>query len=415
MFDIWLKAKKARFYAIIALIGTVILTVIAVIMMFIMIFTTQNATCWNDDTTISESGEGFGGDWRDTNSKTYKNMRYAADRLQKEMKMSGDNIAAVLAVGLRESGFNPKAYNPAGEVKGIWQWGAGETNGNRYKDTKDTVEGQVQLAINELRSSHKSAMIDLANANNINSSLVAWDTKFEGVGENDPQRKVADTAKTAIEIKKVFALDFAGTIDPFAHNDGGTTEASSDANSNAISQAACDTGLASTSSGLPIAGQYSITGGYPNYGGLTGGDHYGVDFQTTKHDESSNDANVYAVHEGTVVSKGFDSVGGNSVVIKGTDNVYTYYGHAPSQTDIVVNIGDKVKAGQHISRQGHTGDATGTHVHFAVQTKSQYGWAPRTVGLKSAGDYLKLPAKAGTNVVVPSGPFTADKSESEKK
>ncbi len=60
-----------------------------------------------------------------------------------------------------------------------------------------------------------------------------------------------------------------------------------------------------------------------------------------------------------------------------------------------MNVGDKVKAGQHISRQGHTGAATGTHVHFAVQTKNQNGWAPMTVGLKSPGDYLELPKKRG--------------------
>ncbi|MFH0349229.1 hypothetical protein ACG92U_03030 [Leuconostoc citreum] len=55
-------------------------------------------------------------------------------------------------------------------------------NGDRYKDTQDNVESQVQLAINELKSTHKGALIDLATADNINSSLVAWDTKFEGVG-----------------------------------------------------------------------------------------------------------------------------------------------------------------------------------------------------------------------------------------
>lgn len=79
-----------------------------------------------------------------------------------------------------------------------------------------------------------------------------------------------------------------------------------------------------------------------------------------------------------------------------------------------MNIGDKVKAGQHISRQGHTGAATGTHVHFAVQTKNQNGWAPMTVGLKSPGDYLKLPKKAGDHVVVPSGPFNASDSKDDK-
>lgn len=414
MFDVWLKTKKRKLYALATLFATILLTISAGFMMLIMIVSEQGDDCWNDDTVISDSGKGFGGDWHDLNSKTAKNMRYAADRFQKEMKMSGDNVAAILAIGLRESGFDPEAYNPSGQVKGIWQWGAGSVNGNRYKDTPDTVEGQVQLAINELKSSHKGTMIELATANNIESSLVAWDTKFEGVGENDPQRKVADTLKTAKEIKKLFALDFEGSIDVFTRNDGGVAEAANDSNASQLARSACDVGLSTTTSGLPVRGQYHITGGYPNYQGLTGNQHYGVDFQTTNYDENSDEANVYAVHDGVVVAKSYDNMGGNWLVIKGTDDVFTYYGHAPSQEAIVVNVGDKVKAGQHISRQGHTGEATGTHVHFAVQTKNQNGWAPMTVGLKSPGDYLKLPKAAGDHVVVPSGPFTAGDVKDEK-
>lgn len=406
MLDNWLRIKKIKFYTTLTLIATAIVTVIAVVMMFMMIFSSQNDSCWNDDQTVAETGNGIGGNWQDKSSDTYKNMKHAADRFQKELHMSGDNIAAALAVGLRESGFNPKAVNPSGAVKGIWQWGAGGINGDRYKDTADTVEAQVQLAINELKSSHKATMIALATANNISSSLVAWDTKFEGVGENDPQRKVADTTKTAEEIKKLFSLDFDGSINVFDNNnDSGIGDTSSNANAGSLQSAGCDSGLSSNDNGLPIKGTYNITGGYPNYAGLTGAEHYGVDFQTVDHALSSDGGNVYAVHDGTVVAKSSDSVGGNWVVIKGTDGVFTYYGHAPTQEAIVVNTGDKVTAGQHISHQGQTGEATGIHVHFAVQTHDQFNWAPRSNGLKSPGDYLKLPKKAGTNVVVPSGPF----------
>src|SRR5699024_6349311 len=100
------------------------------------------------------SGEGFGGDWQDSKSDKHKAMQKAADKFKNELHMSGDNIAAALAVGLRESQFNPKAVNPSGQVKGIWQWGAGSINGNRYKDTKDNVDCQVDLAIKELKTTH---------------------------------------------------------------------------------------------------------------------------------------------------------------------------------------------------------------------------------------------------------------------
>ncbi|QEA46267.1 M23 family metallopeptidase [Leuconostoc citreum] len=413
MLERWMQNKKRKIYLIVGMVATALLAITVIFMMCIMVFSTQNADCWNDDTTISDGGTTIGGDWKDPNSATHKAIQHAIDRFHKEIKMSGDNIAAAIAIGLRESGFNPKAVNPAGSVKGIWQWGAGGINGNRYGDTADTVQAQVQLAINELHSSHKATLIGLATANNINSSMVAWDTKFEGVGENDPQRKVADTARTAEEVKKIFKLDYAGDIDVFdeGNNASGTADTSSDSQSSALADAACDTGLVSTTDGLPVKGKYNITGGYPNYGGITGAEHYGVDFQTVGANETGDDSNVYAVRDGVVVGKSFDSVGGNWVVIKGTDGVFTYYGHAPTQSAIVVNIGDKVKAGQHISHEGQTGKATGIHVHFAVQTKDQFNWAPQSKGLKSPGDYLKLPKKAGTNVVIPSGPFKSSESK----
>ncbi|CUR63642.1 putative secreted metallopeptidase [Leuconostoc inhae] len=415
MLERWIQDKKRRLYVIIGIITTAVLSISVIALMCVMVFSAQNADCWNDDTTIDDGGSAFGGDWKDPNSGTHHYIQHAIDRFHKEVKMSGDNIAAAIAIGLRESGFNPKAYNPSGQVKGIWQWGSGTTNGDRYGNTADTVKAQVQLAINELHSTHKATLINLATANNINSSMVAWDTKFEGVGVNDPQRKVADTAKTAKEVKKLFNLDYPGDINIFdgGSNDSGTGDTSDDANSSAISDATCDTGLVTNTDGLPVMGKYQITGGYPNYGGLTGAEHYGVDFQTVAHTMNGGESNVYAVHDGTVVAKSFDNTGGNWLVIQGTDNVYTYYGHAPTQSAIVVNTGDKVKAGQHISHEGQTGEATGIHVHFAVQTKSQYGWAPETKGLKSPGDYLKLPKPAGTNVVVPSGPFNSSTDKSK--
>lgn len=78
MFDVWLKTKKRKLYALAALIATILLTISAGFMMLIMIVSTQGDDCWDDDTVISDSGKGFGGDWHDLNSKTAKNMRYAS-------------------------------------------------------------------------------------------------------------------------------------------------------------------------------------------------------------------------------------------------------------------------------------------------------------------------------------------------
>ncbi|MFR6597820.1 MAG: phage tail tip lysozyme [Lactococcus raffinolactis] len=121
-------------------------------------------------------------------------------------------MAAIIAIGWRESNLNPQAVNPAGSVKGIWQWGAGGINGDRYQNTADTVEAQVDLAFKELASSHRSAMIGLAAAKDIDSSALAWDTGFEGVGASDPQRKVSEVKSWAETIKKTYDLNFEGSI-----------------------------------------------------------------------------------------------------------------------------------------------------------------------------------------------------------
>ncbi|GAK31545.1 putative peptidase [Weissella oryzae SG25] len=376
---------------------SVLLGLAIFILTLVMIASQGQESCFTNSDTSIAGGTTFDGNWKDKNSVTHKGMQKAADSFKNDLGMSGVNVAAALAIGLRESNFNPSAENPSGAVKGIWQWGAGGINGNRFGNTEATVEAQVALAERELRTSHIKTLNEMKDAD-LDKSLEAWDVNFEGLSVSDPQRKVSKTTATAKEIKEVFDLNYGGNI----HT--GNSDAD---NSSSTDSTSCDGGTG-TASGLPIQGQYNITGGYPDYNGETGGDHYGVDFQTVKHSNDGEESNVYAVSDGTVVVKTYDAISGNYVVIKDDSGTYTYYGHAPSQDKIVVNVGDKVKAGQHISHEGETGKVTGIHVHFAVNKMNLYGWAPRTAGLISPAEYLKnIPAQAVQNngVVVPAGPF----------
>lgn len=392
-----------------AILGSILLLVLgAVFIISALIASIGGSQCASG---IGSDGHAYGGDWKNVDSQTHQSMQYTADRLKNELQFSGDNVAAVLAVGLRESGFNPNSVNKKGQVKGIFQWGYGTKNGNRYGDTQDNVEAQINLAINELRGSHKVTLQDLAQANNIESSLLAWDRDFEGLKENDGQRKTADTLATANEIKKIFNLDYGGQIDPNQNNPGGSTDLNDSSTSAGAGAGACLGGLATNDNGLPVKGKYNITGGYPNYNGADGEPHYGVDFQTVDHAETGEASNVYAVASGSVDRSGYSKEGGYYVVIKGNDGVYTYYGHAPSKSAIVVKDGDKIQKGQHISHEGQTGDATGIHVHFGVNVKSSYGFAPQAAGNRSPGQYLKLPKAAGNSIVIPSGPFDSKEND----
>lgn len=367
-----------------AILGPILVALLGFFLFMAILTSLQQQSCFTSNTPSTENA--IGGDWKDPNSATHKAMQYTVEQF-KNLGMSGDNISAALAIGLRESNFNPAAVNPSGAVKGIYQWGAGGINGNRYGNTEDTVEGQIGLAVRELQTTHIATLNAMKDAD-IDGSLEAWDVYFEGVGKNDPQRKVAQTKATALEIQKVFNLNFDGHID-LGNNNALTAAGNDSANGGANSdQSLCSNSVSGTTSGLPVAGEYRITGGYPDYDGQTGAEHYGVDFQTVTHTMDGPESYVYSVSDGVVVQKATSVVGGNYVVIKNSDGTYAYYGHAPTLDAIVVNVGDQVKKGQHISHEGQTGEATGIHVHFGLNTKTT-SFGPHANGIVSPGTYLK--------------------------
>lgn len=60
---------------------------------------------------------------------------------------------------------------------------------------------------------------------------------------------------------------------------------------------------------------------------------------------------------------------GNYVKIKHSDGTYTLYAHL-AQNSITVRAGDVVDQGQVIGKMGHSGQSTGTHLHFEVRLGS---------------------------------------------
>jgi murein DD-endopeptidase MepM/ murein hydrolase activator NlpD len=81
---------------------------------------------------------------------------------------------------------------------------------------------------------------------------------------------------------------------------------------------------------------------------------------------------VVAAAGGTVVlvgNRGFNG-GGNVVWVQESASLYTTYNHLSVWN---VRVGQKVSAGQRVGSVGHTGDATGPHLHFEVWLG--YPWA----------------------------------------
>lgn len=88
---------------------------------------------------------------------------------------------------------------------------------------------------------------------------------------------------------------------------------------------------------------------------------------------------IYAVADGVVVETQWDSSTGYRVGIKHTladgTEYSSYYLHQ-WQEDVLVSVGEEVKAGQHIGSVGNAGLSTGAHLHFEIHDSSDTPIAP---------------------------------------
>jgi murein DD-endopeptidase MepM/ murein hydrolase activator NlpD len=92
--------------------------------------------------------------------------------------------------------------------------------------------------------------------------------------------------------------------------------------------------------------------------------HYGVDFGRPPSGESVEGKPVVAAASGKVVFSGVMGGYGNIIIIDHGHGIETRYGHLEKR---LVSEGQTVKTGQVIALCGHTGTATGPHLHFEVR------------------------------------------------
>lgn len=86
---------------------------------------------------------------------------------------------------------------------------------------------------------------------------------------------------------------------------------------------------------------------------------------------------VYAVLDGTVTDmandNGYHGGRGNYVVIKHSDGKSSVYMHS---SNVLVKVGQQVKAGQEIMKVGTTGQSTGCHLHITIKDTNGTNLAP---------------------------------------
>ena len=78
---------------------------------------------------------------------------------------------------------------------------------------------------------------------------------------------------------------------------------------------------------------------------------------------------IVAAEAGTVVMACYNGGGGNMVMISHGDGICTVYMH---NSQLCVNVGEKVVKGQVIAKAGSTGVSTGPHCHFGVSIDGTY-------------------------------------------
>jgi murein DD-endopeptidase MepM/ murein hydrolase activator NlpD len=118
--------------------------------------------------------------------------------------------------------------------------------------------------------------------------------------------------------------------------------------------------------------------------------HRGIDIR------AAYGQDVPTAASGRVVSAGTEGGYGQSVVIEHAGGIRTRYAHLSTT---LVAPGDEVREGQVVGRAGHSGRATGTHLHFEVMTASGKPLNPEQfAGLKAEG--LVADLTRGTNPVL---------------
>jgi murein DD-endopeptidase MepM/ murein hydrolase activator NlpD len=110
---------------------------------------------------------------------------------------------------------------------------------------------------------------------------------------------------------------------------------------------------------LPVAkGAYHLTARFGMAGGLWSSNHTGLDFA------APTGTPIVAVANGTITKTGYAGAYGNQTVETLDDGTEIWYCH---QSEIGVEVGQKVLGGQKIGLVGSTGNTTGPHLHLEVR------------------------------------------------
>lgn len=109
---------------------------------------------------------------------------------------------------------------------------------------------------------------------------------------------------------------------------------------------------------LPVEG-YHLTGRFGASSGLWSSTHTGLDFAAEEGSE------IRSIGPGVVTEASYDGAFGNKTVVRLDDGTVLWYCH---QSELGVEVGQRLGAGDLVGRVGSTGNVTGPHLHLEVHT-----------------------------------------------
>lgn len=260
---------------------------------------------------------------------------------------------------------------------------SGESIG--YIENKRLFESQVQELLNQ-EGTNNIAFVDLADvpeykltfiSNNQeinneeildkieNSAIITY--KYYAVNVNDKQKAIVSSLEDAealvAEIKEKFedSVDFTIGITELYSENSEEYEAIEVANAEATVEKELQKIEDASVNGIylaqkPVTG--IITSRFGSMEDIRSYAHNGLDIA------APYGTNIKSATTGTVSFSGYNGSYGNLVIVNCGNGVQIYYGHC---SKLLVNVGDKIEAGDVIAKVGSTGNSTGNHLHFEIK------------------------------------------------
>lgn len=113
---------------------------------------------------------------------------------------------------------------------------------------------------------------------------------------------------------------------------------------------------------IPLKEGYSISSPFGNRGAEH---HNGIDLAVAANTP------IYASSKGKVVAKGFDPSAGNYLILEHENGLFTSYFHLNRAS---VSLDQSLEMGDMIGLVGSTGNSTGPHLHFGINTELWSGY-----------------------------------------